>query len=243
MRKTVIVAGTVVALMLSACGKADGADSAPRKAGPDGSRSFVATGFTGVELAGSDNVVVTRGESFSVVATGPQDVLDKLDIRVNGGVLEVRRKPSAMNWSSDNGATIAVTLPRLDSATLSGSGGMTIDSAAGDAVALALSGSGDMKVAAVATKALDIALAGSGDLSIAGGKADSGDVSLAGSGDIDMKGVTMTTADIALAGSGDINATATGTADVSIVGSGDVRIAGGAKCDSSELGSGTATCG
>ncbi|NJS15497.1 MAG: DUF2807 domain-containing protein [Sphingopyxis sp.] len=249
MRTVKFLAAVVTIGLLAGCGVGiAGGDSgndtgrAEGKSGPDGSRSFAVADFTGIDLAGSDNVVVTRGAKFSVVATGPQKILDKLEIRVEGGKLVVSRKSSMMSWNSDNVATIAVTLPRLDSAEVSGSGQMTVDTAEGDSVDLVLSGSGDLDVANVTTKALDIALAGSGDLTVKSGKADRGDVSLAGSGDIDIAGVTLATADIALAGSGDVTATATATADVSLVGSGDVRLGGGAKCDSSELGSGTVSC-
>jgi Putative auto-transporter adhesin, head GIN domain len=250
MRTAKIATAIASIALLAACGmndaKGDGAGTnkgtVAGKSGPDGSRTFAATGFTGVELAGSDNVVVTRGAAFSVVATGPQDVLDKLEVSVKDGVLIITRKSNMMNWSSDKGATIAVTLPALDNAELSGSGEMTVDTASGDSVDVVLSGSGNLDVASVTAKTLAVALAGSGDLTIKGGKADSGEVAVAGSGDVDVKGVTLTSAEISVAGSGDIDATATTTAEVSIVGSGDVRVGGGAKCDSSELGSGTVSC-
>lgn len=238
-----LLLSVTAAVTLAACGTTSEGDGTAGKDTANGTRSFAATGFTGVELAGSDDVVVTRGERFSVIATGPQDVLDALVITVKNGVLDVRRETSAMNWGIGKGATIAVTLPRLDRAALTGSGMLTVDDASGDAVALSVSGSGDLTVAAVTAKTLDISLAGSGDIGIAGGKADSADVALAGSGDVAIKGVALTTADIALSGSGDVDVTASGTADISIVGSGDVRVGGGAKCDSSKLGSGTVTCG
>jgi Putative auto-transporter adhesin, head GIN domain len=245
-----LAAAIATAALLPACGLSDARDGnnagdgggIAGKPGAGGSRSFAATGFTGVELAGSDNVVVTRGDAFSVVATGPEAVLDKLKIEVKNGILVISRKSSGMNWSNDDGATIAVTLPALTSAELSGSGDMSVDAATGDKVGLVLAGSGNLQVASVTTKALEVALAGSGDLSVKGGTADSGEVSIAGSGDVDVKGVTLTSAEINIAGSGDVDATATGTADVAIVGSGDVRLGGGAKCDSSELGSGKVSC-
>lgn len=232
---------TAIAL-LTACGIDDDKGSVAAKTRPDGSRSFAVTDFTGVELAGSDNVVVTRGEGFSIVATGPQDILDKLEVQVSNGVLVISRESQKMSWGSGATATIAVTLPRLDKAELSGSGELTVDAASGDAVELVLSGSGNLDIANVTAKALDVALAGSGDLTIKGGKADSGDISLAGSGDVDAQGVTLTRADISIAGSGNVDATATGTADVSVIGSGDVRLGGGAKCDSSAVGSGKISC-
>jgi hypothetical protein len=250
MRSQHMMTAILTATLLGGCGvgvfggddQGDNKNGVASKSSSDGSRSFAATGFTGVELAGSDDVVVTQGAKFAVVATGPQDILDKLDISVKNGVLVVRREGSITNWGNDQGALVTVTLPRLDRAELTGSGTLTVDKAEADAINLALSGSGDLEVGTVTAKTLDIALAGSGDLTVKGGKADSGEVALAGSGDIDLKGVTLATADISLAGSGDVNATATSTAAVSVLGSGDVRLGGGAKCDSSEMGSGTVSC-
>jgi len=253
MRALKFVAGLAWLSLLGACGaRVAGADDkggvaekverVASKAGGEASRSFVATGFTGVKLAGSDDVVVTRGDKFSVVATGPQDVLDKLDIAVKNGVLVIGRAGGMMHRYTDDGARVAVTLPRLDRAELTGSGTLSIDQAEADAVNLVLSGSGDLAVDAVTAKAMAIAMAGSGDLTVKAGKADRGEVSLAGSGDVDVNGVTLGTANISLSGSGDVDATATATASVAIVGSGDVRLGGGAKCDTSEMGSGTVSC-
>lgn len=229
------------ALALAACGT-NGGEAAPGKDSPDGSRSFAATDFTGVELAGSDDVVVTQGAAFSVVATGPQAVLDQLDVTVTNGVLVVSRKPGNMSWSNDGGATVTVTLPALVRAEVSGSGDMTVDRGGGDRFAAVLAGSGNLDIGSVEAKAIAVSLAGSGDIKIKAGKAASADISLAGSGDVDTSGVTVAAAAVSLAGSGDVELTATTTAKMAIVGSGDVKVGGGAKCESSETGSGTVRC-
>ena len=237
-------AGALAAVtLLAACSVRDEGSGIAAKASPDGSRSFAATGFTGVELAGPDNVIVKRGAAFAVTATGPDSALDKLVVRVDNGRLRIARESEGiMSWSDKYRVTVTVTLPQLDELVLSGSGNFDADAARGDSVDVVLSGSGNLTLAAAEAKALDVALAGSGDLTIRGGAAERGDVALAGSGDIDMKGMKLASADISLAGSGNIEATATSTAEVAIIGSGDVRLGGGAKCDSSELGSGTVSC-
>lgn len=236
-----LVLGAVIAL--AACSQhGNSSESVASKAGPDGTRSFDATGFTGVEFAGSDNVIVKQGAAFSVVATGPQSVLDKLDIGVKDGVLVVSRKPQTLSWNNDKSAVVTVTMPALARAELSGSGEMTVDKAGGDSVAATLSGSGNLEIGNVTAKSVALSLAGSGDLSIKGGTATSGEYSLAGSGDIDAVGLKLATAEVAAAGSGNVQLTATTTADVSIVGSGDVKVGGGAKCDSSTVGSGEVSC-
>lgn len=234
-------AAALAMLALSACGGAG--EKVAATDGPDGSRSFAARDFTGVELAGSDNVTVKQGQSFAVTATGPQAVLDKLDIRVANGVLVIRRKPENFSWSNSESAAISVTMPTLSSVEVSGSGKMNVDRATGAKVSATLSGSGDLEIATVETEALNVALAGSGDVKVKGGRATLGDYSLAGSGDIDTSGMTMANVSVSLAGSGDVRLTATAAAEISLVGSGDVTVGGGAKCDSSELGSGSVSCG
>ncbi len=235
----------VPALLLAGCNASVGGgdDAAKGTNGPDGSRSFAAADFTGVELAGADDVVIKQGASFSVVATGPQSVLDQLVVSVADGVLVVRRKTMGMSWSDAQTATVTVTMPVLASAAISGSGDLTADRAAADSVAATLSGSGDLSIATVDAKTVALSLAGSGDLKIGGGKADSGDLGLAGSGDMDASGLSLANASVSLAGSGDIALTATGAVKASLVGSGDVRVSGGAKCDSNAIGSGEVICG
>lgn len=210
--------------------------------GKGDSRSFNATGFDAILLKGPDSVVVRKGASFSVVATGPADVLDKLRIRVDGTRLIVDRERS-MGWTDgEGGATVTVTMPRLIAADLAGSGSLTADDASGPRVELAVAGSGDLKVKQVSAKDLELAVAGSGDLVVEGGSADTGEYDVAGSGDIDAA-VSTQTLDASIAGSGDIRGVATQSADVSVVGSGDVTVTGGAKCTTSKMGSGDVTCG
>jgi hypothetical protein len=242
MRSSPLLTALATALTLAACSPGNDGKPDSGNAGPDDRRSYNLSGYTGVELAGPDNVVVKQGAAFAITATGPREVLNKLELAVTDGVLIVRRQSEFMNWSSGKGATVTVTMPALTSAEVTGSGSLTADRAAGDRISASIAGSGDLELTLVEAKSVDLSLAGSGDLVVKGGKADRGDISLAGSGDITATGLSLTTADISLAGSGDIDATATGTAEVSVAGSGDVRVGGGAKCDSSEIGSGSVMC-
>src|SRR3546814_6596601 len=56
----------------------------PASVGPITTQSFDLTGFSGVEVAGPDDVTVRRGDSFSIVARGRQETLDRLEIKVDG---------------------------------------------------------------------------------------------------------------------------------------------------------------
>lgn len=238
MRKSLILAGLV---LLAGCGvvHAEGHDG-----GPSGSRSFNVHGFDRVALRGSDNVVVRVGGAETVTATGPQDVLDRLEIKVVDGELRIgREKHWSWGWSRDHGDTVVtVTLPRLRGAAVAGSGDMKVDNVQAPSFEGSVAGSGNLSIGTLMADAASLNIAGSGD-TIVGGAAKSIDVSIAGSGNLDARGLKSERAKISIAGSGDVRAAVSGEADVSIVGSGDVDIAGTPRCKVSKLGSGDVRCG
>lgn len=219
---------------VSACSQAE---STP---GPGGSRNFAASGFDKVKLAGSDDVRVVIGPAFAVSATGPQKILDALDIRVEGDTLKVGR--TSKMWSFNKGsAVVTVTMPAIKGASLAGSGNLDVAQADGSAFEANLGGSGNLNVARVAVEALSVNLAGSGDVKIAG-NAKAVDVSLAGSGDVRVDETSAEQANISIAGSGSVDARVSGSATVSMLGSGDVTITGTSNCQTTKIGSGSVTC-
>lgn len=235
-----------MALPLGACHASwekDGKGHRVEESGPATARTYAATGFTAVDLRGSDDVDIKIGEAFSVRAEGGSKILDKLDIRVDGTTLRVARKDSD-NWSwhdGGGGVKVSITMPRLTAASVAGSGDLTADRAEGD-FSGDVAGSGNLKVGEIKGGAVKLDIAGSGNITVAG-TATSLHADTAGSGDIDAKGLTATSAKVSIAGSGNVRGTVNGEADVSIMGSGDVDLGGGAKCRVSSMGSGDAHCG
>ncbi len=233
---------TTAALSLAGCNFANGmSGDVVQPSGSGGTRSFDVAGFTGVSLRGADDVEVKTGPAFAVTAEGDSALLDRLEIRKDGDVLRIGRKDGDWKWGGNKGAKVTVTLPRLTSADVAGSGNMTVDRAEGDFDG-SIAGSGNLSIAQLAGGKADLSIAGSGDLRIAAGQANEIDASIAGSGDIDAPALKAARGDISIAGSGNIRAQITGEADISIVGSGDVELTGGAKCSVSKMGSGSARC-
>ena len=214
------------------------------KAAPSGvgaKRSYDASGFTKVDLRGPDDIEVRNGGQFAVTAEGDTAVLDQLEVRVVDGTLRVGRKDrSGFSFSNDRGVKVHVVLPKLDGASVSGSGNMSVDKAEG-AFRGAIAGSGNLGIAALAATDADLSIAGSGDLTVAG-TVSRLNASIAGSGDIDASKLTATGASISVIGSGSLRGVVKGGASVSIAGSGDVDLTGGAKCSVSAVGSGETHC-
>ncbi len=225
--------------MLAACGSADGADR--NDTGPKVTRTFTLSDFDAVALKGSDDVRVLNGAAFSVTAVGSEKALAELELSVENGTLNVKRKGRSFGWSGDHGAVVTVTMPVIRSAALAGSGDMSIDVTAEDKFDAVLGGSGDMTIANVRAPKIAMSLAGSGDLTAAGTTQDAA-YSVAGSGDLSVAKLLSKTAKISVVGSGDVAAHASQAADISLVGSGNVRITGTNDCKISKLGSGDVTC-
>ncbi|MBJ7438292.1 MAG: DUF2807 domain-containing protein [Sphingopyxis sp.] len=250
---TMAVLPLALAMTVTACSGADRKDGdqpgngeATRSAdaGPVTTKSYALTGFTEVKVAGPDDVTIRRGDAFSISAKGPQAVLDRLEIELDGPTLSIGRKRESFRFSSrdDDDVEISITMPRLGKVRLTGSGTIDADSVDGDAVEAVVTGSGDLKIAKLTGKRADISVSGSGDIAIGSGTVGAGEYGVTGSGDIDADGLVAQTLEVSVTGSGNVEAQATGTAEVSIMGSGDVTLGGGAKCSSRQLGSGSVTC-
>lgn len=234
----------VVALGIAICAGAAFV-AYPGVAQPGGSvRGYHVAPFDSVAAAGANLVIVHVGGAPAVSAQGPAETLDKMEVVVEHGGLEIRPRREFrdhFNWNSLKRATFTVTAPRLTAASVAGSGEMRVDRVAGDRFAASVAGSGNLDIGELRVGRANLSVAGSGDLT-ARGRAERADVSVAGSGNVRARGVSSRTASVSIAGSGDAELSADGTASVSIIGSGNALIAGRARCTVSRIGSGTARC-
>lgn len=235
------ILATALMFALAACSVGGESIGSAKASGEDGDRRFDLAGFDAVSLAGPDDVSVRVGPAFAVSARGDTGVLDTLDIKVDGKVLEIGRKRGVrIGDGARNRIKVLVTLPRLSGATVAGSGNMDVDRVAG-AFSGDVIGSGTLKVAAIAAPEVRLGLTGSGDAELAG-TAERLKVSLTGSGNANVRGLEVGTLDASVAGSGNVEATARTSADVSVLGSGDAIVHGPATCKTRTIGSGSVRC-
>jgi hypothetical protein len=227
-------------LALGACTSRSEAEPGPTSSGP-GERSFDVGKFESVALGGRHNVVVKVGGPHSVRAEGPEEVLDRLDITVSGGTLQIRDQRRGWSLGDRPAATVYVTAPTIEGAAIGGSGNINIDKVSGARFAGSIGGSGNIAVDRIKVGQATFSVAGSGNLKVAGA-ADGLKVSVVGSGDVDAAKLAARTAHISVAGSGDAAVQASESAFVSIAGSGDVTVDGTARCSVSKLGSGNVHC-
>jgi hypothetical protein len=235
----------------SACTSANGNESGNggsggsegAQTGSTGQRSFDVGAFESVSLAGAHDVIVTVGGPPSVRAEGDAEALERLEVRVEGGVLWLEtRRDSWFSGGRRGSVTVHVTAPSLNGASIGGSGDMRIDRVQAQAFEGSISGSGDLEIGTLQTRRVEFSIAGSGDIR-ASGAAEEAEISIAGSGSVELESLQTRRASVSIAGSGDVAIQASEAVDGSIMGSGNVTVRGAARCSVTKMGSGEIRCG
>ena len=203
-------------------------------------RSYALTGFDKVEAAAASDVDIRTGNTFAVQASGDAAAIDRLIITVDGDTLKIGSK-SDWGWSNRGKARVAVTMPRLVGARISGSADVTADRGAGPRFTAGISGSGNLTIAAIDAADVRLDIGGSGNIEAAG-RCTTLSARVSGSGNVEAAALKCATVDAKIAGSGNLSAFASQAATVAVSGSGDARITGGGRCTSSASGSGTVRC-
>lgn len=208
--------------------------------------------FVSVDNKTSCNVFYKQGESFKVSIVAPEEHIDKIKTTVEEGTLLIEM---AENTFIKNVKDVKINIesPSLSSMTISGSGGITAQSAidsSGKPVSLSVKGSGNIKLKKLECKELSANVGGSGNVDVSELKASTSEIEINGSGSITCNGmkvsqkVTMTingSGNIAVNGSTDVvNVDIHGSGNVTgrlncdnvtatIKGSGDVKLSGDIK--------------
>lgn len=167
-------------------------------------------GFDQIEIWGSPNVYYTQADSFSVEVRGPEDIVDKIQTKVEGHTLAIRNEGKFgminITMTADDELGVYITSPDLVGIRLNGSGSFTsgrrVDT---DNLQIVLHGSGDISFEDIICDHCTTELIGSGDIEINRLEAQTSAASLVGSGDVDVRQWKVRETDIALKGSGDID--------------------------------------
>jgi hypothetical protein len=237
--RAAMVVGAI--LLLGAC-HTGSEEHEGQSGGGSGRRAYQVDNFDRVRLAGAHNVVVTVGGPAAVRAEGDPRTLDRLDIRVENGSLEIG---SRERWSfgrhEGKPVTVFVTVPSLRGASIDGSGDLRVDRVEGADFSGSIGGSGNLDIGAMKVARANFAIAGSGGIR-ATGTAEETEISVAGSGDVAVDALETKRGKVSVMGSGDVRLRASEAADVSVMGSGDVTVSGTARCSVSKMGSGDVRC-
>lgn len=212
----------------------DGFFNCERGEGDPVTESFPVDDFDGIELDIAADVYITQGDNFSIEAQGQPNILNELELDVDGDVLDidfddcVREYDDLMFW---------ITMPEVDFLSICGSGKIFSENfiTTNDLV-LEISGSGDMDLGLSADD-IELKISGSGKILLEG-EANDLEAKVSGSGDVRAFDLISQKVDCHISGSGDMEVHAFDELDVRISGSGDVYYKGSPDIDESISGSG-----
>jgi hypothetical protein len=222
----------LAALILSGCGLQMVTGS-----GRIASETRNVSGFTSVTLAGIGNVYLTQGTTESVRIEAEDNLIPYFDTSVQGSTLKIGIKDRYMGISllPTQPVKFYVTLPRIETVTLAGSGDILAGTIRTDTFGISLLGSGNISTDTLDATNVDIHLNGSGKVTLGTVTAREVTANIAGSGDIQLDTLAADKITSKTAGSGNITIGGKVTEQsAAILGSGDYR-AGGLKSNTATV--------
>ena len=183
----------------------------PAIAGETLSQSYELQDFSAIEISGAYNLAVKVGGEYGVTISGHEEELARSEISVRKGVLVLgskKRLHREKNHDGHNSLTATVTLPALDSLTVSG----VVDA----------------DITGVDAGAFEVNLAGVGEVNISG-RCKRLDARVSGVGELNAKSLECAEADIALSGMGEASVFAREIAKAEVSGMGEINIYGSPK--------------
>jgi len=202
------------------------------------SEARVVPDFTGIEVEGSGDVELSQGLVQSVTVECDDNILPYVKADVVGDTIHLGMK-TGTSVRRMTRMTFHITVPRVTSIVISGSGGVRAMTALrANALSLSIRGSGGIE-AQLSVGSLVSSIGGSGDIDLSGSTDDIA-VTIDGSGSVRARALQSTTADVRINGSGSVTVNASDTIGIRITGSGSVAYGGGGRATVASSGSGTA---
>ena len=193
------------------------------------------SGFEGISYSLPGTLEIVQGTNEGLILQGDEKVFEQIITKVEDGELKIYSKSHGSGLSD---VTVIVTVIKLESLAVAGSGEVTIkDILKVNELEFSLSGSGNITCNRLEASETEISIAGSGDMTI-GGKVHEVEISVAGSGDVFADNLESEEAEVSIAGSGSVKVWATKELESSIVGSGNVSYRGNPLVEAETSGSG-----
>jgi len=197
------------------------------------------SGFDGISLSGTGEVIVTQNGNQSLTIETDDNVIEQIEARVENGELKIGVK-SGFSILSTTRLIFYVEVDELKNVTISGSGDIESESIESDYFGAEISGSGDVQISDLTAVEVYTSISGSGEVDLAG-KAANQDVSISGSGKYRAGDLCSESIEVTISGSGDATVCATESLVSEISGSGSVKYYGHPTVDMSGSGSGKVT--
>ncbi len=189
--------------------------------------------FDGIELAYPADVTYIPSSTYSVTVKAPSSMMDKLNIVVKNGKLEVYENKTNKNgkryiiFNSHRGdVDIVVKAPSISKVSIAGSGSFECEKTMkAKNIQLSIAGSGEIDINDIQANTVIAEITGSGDIDAGLTKVSTTSIDIAGSGDVEMNFRQCKEVKASISGSGDIKLSGDiETLKQNVAGSGDINI-------------------
>lgn len=130
---------TAVALLLSGCGRHDEVDPGELV----NERRDVAS-FDSIDLEGAAKVEIKIGEPLSVLVSGTEKAVQRLESHVSGDTLYLKNKPRDWVIRNNSRLTVQITVPKLESLKLEGGNDVSVTGLHGGDTTIKASGAANI---------------------------------------------------------------------------------------------------
>jgi hypothetical protein len=187
-RAVVGLLGALVLLMLVlAIWVRIAAPRAPELSGERASRTYSHANFDGLEIIGQWQVTIERGDSWRVAVDAPVETLDNLRVEQRGDGLELAVDGDRWfgGFGRDNdGPKATITMPALESITLSGASNLSLAGFDADHLSIVSSGASQLRATASRFDTLSLEMSGAGNVDFDEIQVTNADVSVSGAANV-----------------------------------------------------------
>ena len=191
------------------------------------------SGFCGLRFRAVGKIILTQGETESLVIHADPEVRSRIHTEITDGVLVISYNSDWRDWTGinfiDKGVTtFNLSMKEINSITISGVGNLDSASVASEALSLSVSGPATITIGNVTANTLAIEMSGVGSIDLAG-KVTEQSINLSGAGSYKAPRLQSQRTSVKLSGVGNATVWADEALDAVISGAGAVEYYGAAK--------------
>ena len=178
------------------------------------------SGFDRVALDGMGEIVLTQGDSYSLIIEAEENLMQYIKSTVRGDELTINIKSRRPVIPSKR-LKFYITVPNLEGVSVDGAGSINIGSLDSDTLELDINGSGNITIDELDASSVVVQVDGVGDINLTG-EIDSLEVGINGSGNFNGKNLESKSATVDINGVGNAKVNPQNSLDANIDGAGQV---------------------
>jgi hypothetical protein len=185
------------------------------------------SGFHVIEMQTIGRILLSQGQSESLIVSGSDNLVPHITTTVSNGVLVIGNEEgyTVYRLDDDKKLTFTIVVKDLTALTINGAAGVEMASLATPELTVTMNGAGKISLDQLTADSLSIVLQGLGDVKIAG-EVLQASIQIPGAGTVSAPDLKIGTADVSISGLGNATLWVTDQLNVIINGSGNISYYG-----------------